>query len=533
MPLRVASGSIRIRPFVFIAVVALVSACSKTPEAAPEPAATTVPAGVAWIRPQTVADVDRAFDDAKTKNQPVFLFWTAVWCPPCNQVKSTIFTRPEFIEKSRSFVPVYVDADSPSGQLLGERFKVRGYPTMVMLAGGGQELTRLAGSVDAAKYMQLLDRGLAGGNSARQALDAALAGKALSADDWRLLAFYSWETDDGQLVSENEAAATLLKLAAACPVQQREPSARLVLQALMSTAEASDQPKLDKADAIASVKSLLAQPELARENHDLLGYGADDIVGLLTQPNSRERADLVAQWNAVLHRLAADATLSNVGRMYAMLGKVALARLDNKSGPLPPSLIAEVRAQAARVDRETTDLDERQAVITTTGAVLARAGLIDESDALLTAELKRSHSPYYYMSQLASNGKRRGTPEGKAAAVDWSRQAYDNAKGSATRLRWGGGYLNTLLEMTPENAAAIEKAALQVIGEAKSDGIALTGNNRYALERMSKRLVAWNKDGRHDAVLAHLNASMKDACAAGDKADRAWCEGLFMPARRA
>lgn len=349
-----------------------------------------------------------------------------------------------------------------------------------------------------------------------------------------MLAFYSWETDDGQLVSEKEAPATLLKLAAACPVQQREPAARLVLQALISTAQATEgKPKLDKADAIASVKSLLAQPELVRENHDLLGYGADDIVGLLTEPKSRERADLVAQWNAVLDRLSADTTLSNGGRMYTMLGKVALARLDNKSSSLPPALIEEVRTQAARVDRETTDLDERQAVITTTGAVLARAGLIDESDALLTAELKRSHSPYYYMSQLASNGKRRGTPEGKAAAVDWSRQAYDNAKGSATRLRWGGGYLNTLLEMTPQDATAIEKAALQVIGEAKSDGIALTGNNRYALDRMSKRLIVWNKDGRNDTVLARLNASMKDTCAAGEKADRAWCEGLFVPARRA
>ncbi|MDH4181639.1 MAG: thioredoxin family protein, partial [Betaproteobacteria bacterium] len=146
------------RPFL-LAAVALLAACSKAPESQPPaapPAATAAAHEIAWIRPQTVADVDRAFADAKAKNQPVFLFWTAVWCPPCNQVKSTIFTRPEFIERSRSFVPVYVDADSPSGQALGQRFRVRGYPTMVLLEAGGQEVTRLAGSVDAAKYMQLL-----------------------------------------------------------------------------------------------------------------------------------------------------------------------------------------------------------------------------------------------------------------------------------------------------------------------------------------------------------------------------------------
>ncbi|MDH5208915.1 MAG: thioredoxin family protein [Burkholderiaceae bacterium] len=524
------------RPFL-LAAVALLAACSKAPESQPPaapPAATAAAHEIAWIRPQTVADVDRAFADAKAKNQPVFLFWTAVWCPPCNQVKSTIFTRPEFIERSRSFVPVYVDADSPSGQALGQRFRVRGYPTMVLLEAGGQEVTRLAGSVDAAKYMQLLDRGLAGGNSAKQSLDAALAGRALPTDDWRMLAFYSWGTDDGQLVPEADVPATLLKLAAACPPEQREASSRLVLQALFTASQAKEgRPKIDAADAIASVTSLLGRPELARENHDILGYGANDIVGLLTAPKSKQRDELVARWTAVLDRLAADSSLSNEGRMYAMLGKVELARLENKNGPLPATLLDEVRSQAGRVDREVKDLDERQAVITTTGAVLARAGLFDESDALLKAELPRSHSPYYYMSQLAWNAKERGTPEGKAAAVDWSRQAWDSARGSATRLRWGGGYLNTLLELAPQNVPAIEQTAARIIGEVKSEGMALAGNNRRDLERMSRRLSAWNKNGSHDDVLARLNASMKDTCAAHGETDHSWCDSLFMPARRA
>jgi hypothetical protein len=192
-----------------------------------------------------------------------------------------------------------------------------------------------------------------------------------------------------------------------------------------------------------------------------------------------------------------------------------------------------VRAAVERADRETTSADERQAVITLAGYILAVAGLLDESDALLSAELKRSHSPYYYMSQLASNAKRRGTAEGKAAAVDWARRAYDTASGSATRLRWGGSYVNTLLEASPQDAAAIEQAALAVLAEAREPGVALTGNNREALERMSRRLVAWNKDGRHDAMLARLNGALKDKCAASGASDRAWCESLFVPGKRA
>lgn len=160
------------------------------------------------------------------------------------------------------------------------------------------------------------------------------------------------------------------------------------------------------------------------------------------------------------------------------------------------------------------------------------AGLLDESDALLTAELKRSHSPYYYMSQLASNAKRRGTPEGKAAAIEWSRQAFDNAQGTATRLRWGGSYVNTLIELAPQDAAAVERAATQVLGEAGPDSVQLTGNNRAALDRMSQRLVAWNKDRRHDDVLARLAGAMKEKCVTPSAVDPAWCESLFVPSKR-
>ncbi len=69
-------------------------------------------------------------------NQPLFLYWGAVWCPPCNQVKATVFNRQGFIARSRFFVPVHLDGDSPSAQKLGARFKVRGYPTMILFRPG-------------------------------------------------------------------------------------------------------------------------------------------------------------------------------------------------------------------------------------------------------------------------------------------------------------------------------------------------------------------------------------------------------------
>lgn len=525
-------------PIFAIACSLFAAACTKSPEpAAKAGVATSNPASIAWVNTKTTADIDSAFARAIAEKKPVFLFWTAAWCPPCNHVKSTIFTRAEFVTKSRSFVPVYVDGDTPSGQALGKRFNVSGYPTMLLLTADGNEVTRLEGSVEPAKYMQVLDHGLAGGASARQLLASALAGTPISAEDWRLLAYYSWGTDDEQLVPEKDAPATLLKLARSCPPEQRGASSRLVLQALGAAATAKDdaKPALDKADAIASMKSVLARPELVREHYDQLAFSGDDIIGAITAPKSAERAELIKSWSDALDGLAKDPTLSQAGRVWSTGGKVALARLDNKDGALPAPLLEEVRAQAERADRETTDAYERQSVIYSAGSMLARAGLLDESDALMTRELKRSHSPYYFMLVLASNAKKRNTPAGNAAAIDWARQGYETSVGPATRLEWGGSYVRYLIDLAPQDAMQIEKAAASVIGELRTEPGAFSGRSKRTLERMSTRLGAWNKNGSHDAELVRLNAKIVPMCAAAasDASDRAACESLFAPARRA
>ena len=125
---------------------------------APTDAAKTAPAvadhaeGIAWRKASSDADIEAAFAVARAETKPVFLYWGAKWCPPCNQVQATLFNRQDFIERTRAFVPVYVDGDSPGAQRLGTRFRVSGYPTMLMLKPSGEEVTRLPGEVDPARY---------------------------------------------------------------------------------------------------------------------------------------------------------------------------------------------------------------------------------------------------------------------------------------------------------------------------------------------------------------------------------------------
>jgi thioredoxin-related protein len=482
--------------------------------------------GIAWEK----GDIDAAFAAAKAANKPVFLYWGAVWCPPCNQVKATIFNRQDFVDRSRFFVPVYLDGDTKSAQKLGARFKVSGYPTMILFKPDGTEITRLPGEVDADQYMRVLALGMSGARPVKETLAAALApGAKLTAEEWRLLAYYSWDTDEQQVLPKDKVPATLQRLAQACPADQRETASRLEIKALAAAAMAKGaKPRDDKA-TVDKVLHLLADPKIARDNFDVVVYFSSGISRAYTLPKSADRAKLNAAWNAALDRLVADASLSTGDRLSAVDAQITLAKRDDPKVALSPALLKSVREQAERADRETTDVYARQAVISSAAEILADAGLLDESDAMLKAELQRSQSPYYYMLGLAANAKTRGH---KTAALGWYEKAYAAADGPATRLQWGASYVSALLELSPQDVARIDAATKSVIGELDPAPDTFYGRNQRALERMSKKLAAWDKDQKHDASLKRMRTQMANVCGKLPTSDpaRASCDSVFRSA---
>jgi thioredoxin-related protein len=511
----------------------MLAACSKSdaPSSAGQGAAVAKAATVDWVRVNTDAQVDAAFARARSENKPVFVYWGAKWCPPCNQVQATLFNRQDFIERSRSFVPVYVDGDSPGAQKLSARFNARFYPTMVLFDRSGVELTRLPGEVDPLQYNEVLTLGMGAQRSVKTVLAQARAGGiGLSADDWKLLAFYSWETDQQQLTaSQDEAAAVLAQLAAACPPDLADTSMRLLLKSLTlgarrpadaAAAAARSQPR-------ERVLALLANEPQARRHMDMLGYGANELVRGLTEPKTAARRQLVAALETALQRLQADTSLSRADRAVALVARVQLARMDVPApGALPAPLLADVRAMSTTFDREITDGYERQAVITTVADALEEAGLIDDSDALLKANLPRSHSPYYLMSGLAANAKKRGD---KTAALDWSRQAFEGSVGPATRLQWGASYLGALVELAPEESERIEALARQLIDAAVAAPDGFEGRSGRSMQRVGARLLLWNKDGARRDALQRLHQRLDTACMAlpSASAARGLCGSLL------
>ena len=504
-----------------IAAVAAILALSLVAHAA-SPPADSHRVGINWY----AGGVDAAFAQARTQNKPLFLYWGAAWCPPCNQVKATIFKRADFIARSRFFIPVNLDGDGPGAQKIGARFKVRGYPTTILFRPDGSEITRLPGEVDAARYLKVLALGMNATHPVKETLQAALTGTPkLSADDWRLLSFYSWDTDEQALLPQVSPVATLQNLADKAP--PGDAALRLHLLALVASASArtENQPGVDHSDAVKLLTRVYADANQSRNNADILTNYAGKLAEAHTAPAGAARMQLVSAGEIALARLASDTSLSTTDQLAARDAEITLVQTNNLPAALDPRLLKAAQAQVAVADQTTKDPYERQSVISAAGDVLTDAGLLDESDHLLNAELKRSHSPYYFMLGLAANAKKRGD---KGSALSWYEQAYAASKGPATRLQWGTTYLNNLIELSPADELRIEKVAHSLLAELAGTPDAFYERNRIRLETTGHKLTAW-KAAKHDAVFERIAAQLNGICARlpVDDGQKSTCSGLL------
>src|SRR3984957_14159806 len=171
------------------------------------------PPDIAWFD----GSLDGAFIVAKRENRPVLIYWGAEWCPFCHTLKSTVFSRPDFIAKSKLFLPVYLDGDDEGAQRWGETFHIQGYPTLIVFDPDRHEIMRLGAGRDVAQYAAVLDLALENIQPVDALLQSAAGGKALSLEECRRLADNSWELNMLEAASFASQASALAAAAHQCP----------------------------------------------------------------------------------------------------------------------------------------------------------------------------------------------------------------------------------------------------------------------------------------------------------------------------
>jgi thiol-disulfide isomerase/thioredoxin len=516
--------------------------CKKRDPVPPEPtaaAATAKPAGQADLayHPGEGIDwfeggVDAAFARARAEGKPVFLYWGAEWCPPCHELKASVFSRPDFQQKAKLFIPVYLDGDTTGAQKWGDVFKVSGYPTVVILNADRHELTRIAGGMDLSQYAESLDLVLGDVKPVSDTLASLEKNAApLAADDCRRLAYNDW-TLTGESDDPVKLAKALQTAAQTCPQEQRVERARLLINAA-AAATSADSEALGKGKPPSAltvkladeVYEILGDREVALASTDVLRGLGEDFFVAVKRNDPKRAAQFLERWSSTMDAAASDARFAETDRIYAMVVKMQAVKALGPDGKIPAPLAKDVTARVDAALAKKHEGYERAGIV---NASLWALDTLEEKErirAVLDHEVKTAKQPYYYMLDLATVEEEAGNED---KAVEWLERAYRESKGVATRFQWGTEYVLGLVRMKPEDGDRIRDAAVTVLGELDGpDRIYMRTATR--LKRLDTKLRDWNESGKHDAELAALRERMSGICGKIPAADaaRKTCDGFL------
>jgi len=102
---------------------------------------------------------------AREERRPIFIDFYADWCVPCRELDVKTYSNPEVVRLARRFVMLKADltaGDDPAVEILMEKYRIRGVPTLVFLRPDGGEMTSLreTGFVTAGTFLDKMTRAL-------------------------------------------------------------------------------------------------------------------------------------------------------------------------------------------------------------------------------------------------------------------------------------------------------------------------------------------------------------------------------------
>jgi len=431
-------------------------------------------------------DLDAALAQSKRTERMLLVWWTAGWCPPCNELKLSVFDQSPFAAHADRLVLVAIDGDARGAQTLGERLRVRSYPSTVLLDTQGRERLRFPGGLTAPEFCRILDIALTHPAPIAEIAERAAQGEALTDADYELIAYHWWAIDEVHAVGA-ERVPLLLSAFKSCPAHLSTVRLRLLVQLLGAASRRPGALLGDEGDMQAMRELLCSALRSSEVRFSNLYFLLVDLAVLdgLAADGTPAREVLNRALLDALERMLRAQSMTTTERLIALMAVLNVeGKLHARKSP-DPAMQERVRDAAMQADRISLVAAERQTTINMAGHLLRAAGLTDEARQMFTSEVKRSVYPGYFMPYLAEMSLEEGRVQ---EAIDWWRGAYESTPLGASRFSRGVRHISQLIKLRPEERALIEREVTRVLAEIGDDPAALSGINRSSMEMLFANL---------------------------------------------
>lgn len=463
--------------------------------------------------------VEEAFHQAQELQKPVFLYWGAVWCPPCNDLKDQVFSTVEFAEMTRQVIPVYLDGDSEVAQQWGERFKTFGYPTVLLMNSDQKELMRFGDGMNIHEFSDSFALALGSSGGREEALKRALAGQAKDAD-WRLLSFMRWEENPlDQNAKEFQQLSALFPKVPKRLADVRARFAAQLLYNLTSTIEANalaKKPQI-RTQALAYIQAIFLNASSRFAARQYIVSQPEDFLKWLYPQKGAEFDELGRVWISAAKELSVRNDISIDEQLWTVFPEVAILKISTGSSVISQSLTNRVMNAVQVADRKARTDFQRTAVIPSAADLLGEVGEFQVARELVQSEIKKSKTPWYLYSVLASLEEKSGHPE---AALRASRMAREAVAGRASRFQWivSDANLNIRLKNHSNNDKIRELLDLSYgAGFSLPDGF--SGRNLMRMRSLSRSIKPLLSENEFSSRILHwsgkcgdLDAEQKQRC---------------------
>lgn len=488
--------------FTYLFATIFSSSCTTTSEVSTAGKAARDEPKVSWFQ----GSVEDAMALSAKTGKPMFIYWGAVWCPPCNEIKAQIFPQRRFAELMQDVIPIYLDGDTKAAQVWGDNLEISGYPTLLILDSGKNELMRINESVSLSEFSAAFEAGLASNASFKDTLQRALDGKA-ELSDWRRLAYFSWYHSRGIDLNSKELLLTRQKLADQVPQELIAERALLSARLLEAAAENADHAELKS--VVSAIKKnsnkyltamFVDEQSMLAVRSTLLNSGKAILGWIYDSAPTQQRRLMQQKWLVAVNRIAEAPGMTVDTKLWTVYPELEFFQMDHPDAKTPPpTLVDKVKHAVQVADRSVVTDHERQAVISGAGYLLRLVGAFNEASRLMTKELSRTKSPWYYQSSLARLEAARGN---KQKALAYSEQAWHSAQGRATRVQWLAAdlELSIKLKSNPQDLKRIERLLKTYYATVFELEDGFYGRNYTSLEKLSRDLAPFKSQGQIAAI---------------------------------